>query len=522
MYHSGPEGIFLQRGRGGNLYFAKAFLYPLVAAPFVRLFGLNGFFLLHVLLLAAAAACAYAFLAAQMSPLSSAVLASAFFGASVVPVYPVFLMPETLNLTLVVCAYFLWLYKEVAPGSWLNARWTDFAAAALLGLATYSKPIPGALLVVPLVALPWLRRRWVSGFAVGATAVAFCAVFFAFHAAVSGNFNYQGGDRKTFYARFPFDAPGSTWDERGGAVVTDASNAQEALTSSELPRRFARNVEYFLVGRHFGFVPYFFPGVVAVLAWLFTPARRDPWRLLTFGAIVLCAVTLLVWLPWTWSGGGGPPGNRYFSSVYPLFLFLVPPGTGVGAGVVAWTIGALFTAKMIANPFVAAKYTFLMMEKGPVRRLPVELTMANDLPIRLDPSRGYVHYGPYDEQGMILYFLDQHAWPPEPEGMWVSGAGRADVIVRTSRPVDHLVVEAHSPIRTSLTVSAGAEAVTVQVQPGPPVTFDVPVSGVHGLGDYACLLSATSTEGFVPHVMDPASPDTRNLGAQLRFSVALK
>ena len=44
---------------------------------------------------------------------------------------------------------------------------------------------------------------------------------------------------------------------------------------------------------------------------------------------------------------------------------------------------ALFTAKMVTNPFVAAKFTYLMTEKGPIRRFPVELTMANTLPVRL-------------------------------------------------------------------------------------------------------------------------------------------
>jgi hypothetical protein len=106
--------------------------------------------------------------------------------------------------------------------------------------------------------------------------------------------------------------------------------------------------------------------------------------------------------------------------------------------------------------------------------------------------------------------------------MWVSGAGRADVIVRTSRPVDHLSVEAHSPIRTVLTVSAGAGTVTVPIEANKPVTFDVPAANVHGLGDYTRLLQTTSSQGFVPHAMDPASLDTRNLGAQLRFSVVLK
>ncbi len=155
------------------------------------------------------------------------------------------------------------------------------------------------------------------------------------------------------------------------------------LTSSELPTRFAHNVEYFLVGRHFGFVPYFFPGVVAIGWWLLSRSRRDTWRLLVFGGLVVSAVVTLIHLPWTWSGGGGPPGNRYFLTAYPLVLFLVPPGFSIAPGLLAWIGGALFTAKMLVSPFWAAKFPYLVTEKGPARRLPVELTMANDLPVRL-------------------------------------------------------------------------------------------------------------------------------------------
>ncbi|PYR54010.1 MAG: hypothetical protein DMF95_01885, partial [Acidobacteria bacterium] len=64
LYRAGPGGIFLKRGaqwhvrlrssppyihvsrgpdpRSDRLYFGKALIYPAVAAPFVRLFGLNG------------------------------------------------------------------------------------------------------------------------------------------------------------------------------------------------------------------------------------------------------------------------------------------------------------------------------------------------------------------------------------------------------------------------------------------------------------------------------------------------
>lgn len=540
IYHSGPDGIFLKRGKlmririrapfpfvhvqqrqdpdTTRLYYGKALIYPLFAAPFVRVFGLNGLLVAQVFLLAIAGLAAYQFLAAQGPPLRALTLVTAFFGASVLPVYGVFLMPEIFNFTLVLLAYFFWLYKEVAPQSRLNGRWSDYLAAILLGICTYSKPLPTAMLVGPLVLLPWCRRQWLHGFGVGAAAVAVAALLFGFNAAVTGEFNYQGGERRTFYATFPFDRPGNTWqsDVGAGRAGTNGEMQQLVLTSPEAPRWLVQNLTFFTLGRHFGFVPYFFPGAVAILAWLASRARRDRWRQVVFLGFLTATFALLVVLPFTWSGGGGPPGNRYFFSAYPVLLFLVPPGVSVAPGVLAWVGGAFFTAKMLMNPFVAAKFPFLPMEKGPARRLPVELTMANDLPVRLaQPLRGRVQYR--TDPGVLLYHLDQNSWPPEPNGMWISGSGRSEIIMRTAFPVEYVQFEAESPVPTVITVSLGSTPITVALQPKQIAYFNVPASGMRGFGDYNYLLVTHSTEGFVPHLLEPANMDYRNLGAQLRF-----
>jgi hypothetical protein len=535
-YHSGPEGIFLKRGKQiriqvdgrfplihvirrpdpniNRLHFGKALIYPLVAAPFVRVFGMNGFLLLHVLLLTAVGVCGYLFLAARSSAAGAAIFTTAFLGASSLPVFAVFLMPEVLNFALVFVAYFLWLYKEVAP-SRLAGRGPEIVAALLLGLATYSKPVPNALLVGPLILFAWWRREWVRGLTLGIVFAAAAGAGFALTAAVSGEFNYQGGDRRTFYSRYPFDAPDATWENSGLSVGTGGAAQLDVLTSRELPIRFAHNIEYFLVGRHFGFVPYAFPGAAAIVAWLLSKARKDVWRILIFLAFAASGVGLVLLLPYTWSGGGGPPGNRYLISAYPALFFLIPPVEIAWVGVVAWVGGALFTAKMLVSPFIAAKSTYLMAERGPVRGLPVELTMVNDLPIMLDRTRAHIPYG--HDPAVLLYFLDQNASPPEPPGMWVSAAGRADIIVRTVDPIDHLSVSAESPILTSLTMSIGGPAVMVALKPGTVATFAVPAFGIRYVQSYSYLMTVQASEGFVPHVSNRQSNDFRNLGALVRF-----
>jgi hypothetical protein len=318
---------------------------------------------------------------------------------------------------------------------------------------------------------------------------------------------------------FPFDSGESTWQRLGRDMSTNDSDAETVLAPSEFLNRFAHNVGYFVIGRHHGFVPYFFPGALAIVLWLASSERRRPWCVFTFLALAASVVTLLVFFPYTWNGGGGPPGNRYFISLYPVTFFLLPPVTMTPA-IVAWLGGALFTAKMLVNPFYAAKFTYEAPSRGFARRLPVELTMANDLPVRLDDSRSHVPFG-----DVLLYFLDERAYLPEQTGsdpneraVWVSGAGRSDIVMRSERPLDHLRVTARSPIRTVFTVSAGAGTAVVPLVPGQPVIFDVPTAGVRGLDSYAYLLSVQSSEGFTPHLRDPASRDYRNLGVLMTFT----
>ncbi len=385
---------------------------------------MNGLLLLHVLLLAAMCCCGYLFLAPQTGNLTAALFTSAFLGVSALPAYGVFLAPEFLNVALVFVAYFLWSHKLVTARSPFTGLGWDILAAVLLGLVTYSKPT-NAMLAAPLVLYAWWQRKWIRGLLLGIAFTAAVGAGFGLTLASTGELNYQGGDRKTFYGSFPFDGGAPGW-ERGSTVSTEGSAAREMLTSPELVGRFATNLKYFFVGRHFGLVPYFFPGVLAAVLWLFSSSRRDAWRVLTMLAFVGTSLTLILVMPYTWSGGGGPIGNRYLLSAYPALFFLFPPTTVVWPAVLAWVGGALFVGKILMNPFTAAKYPYLIAERGPLRRLPVELVMANDLPVMLaQPLRAHIGYG--ENPGMLLYFLDQNAFPARTFGhLGCRRASRAD------------------------------------------------------------------------------------------------
>jgi hypothetical protein len=547
-YQCGPDGIFLKRGKltrlkfstnppfvrlmqyadapGDTLYFGKAFIHALFAAPLVRLFGTNGLPLFNVLALALVAYAGYRFALARAPSPTAAFYTFAFFGASIVPVYLTWYSPEIFNLSCVFLGYFLWLYKEVAPpapGRWagfLRGRGSDIAGAVLLGMATFSKPLNVGF-IAPLVVLLWWRKRWFAGAVVGIVFVATVAALFSVNAAISGEFNYQGSTsplgRKIFFGRFPLATPQATFESaRGSAeMVTNDSDSGSAFAPGFLSQ-LGLNLYYFFLGRHAGFVPYFFPGLVVLVMWLVKWREIRIWQVLLFGATAASTLGLLVMLPQTWNGGGGPIGNRYFLNYYPALFFLVPPLGSVVAPAIAWIGGTLFTAQALVNPFMAARQPYINADHGAVRMLPIELTMVDDLPIKLDRWR--IDFPVAKNPDLVLYLIDENVYAPEPAGVWVHGERRGDLLLRSRVPLRALHVTLSSPIPNTAEVSMEGREASVDLKPGEPV--DVLLNsngGVYAKGWFNYVLSVTPTHGFVPMNVDPASSDNRFLGVLLHL-----
>ena len=516
----GPEGIFLKRGSWPHdrLYFGKAFIYPLVAAPFIRLAGLNGFLVLNVLLLAITFLCLYVYAVARMTPTVALLVSTGFLGASITPLFSVWMMPETFNMALVGCGYFCWLYKEVTARTnagatkrlFLGSR-SDLMTAVLLGLATFSK-LSNLLLILPPIALACWRRRFSHGFQVGVVFALVVAAGFGTNGLISGELNYQGGDRKTFYGEYPFQNDTATFENLGIEVTTES-------LEFEGWQHLGRNTVYFLFGRHFGLLPYFFPAIVVIISALRRWRELRAQHALVAVAIVGTAMVLLFLLPHTWSGGGGPPANRYFLSIYPAFFFLIPAIRTLLPGIVMWVGGALFVAQILVNPFVAAKRPWQNSEQGLFRMLPVELTMVDDLPVQLaNVNRTVAPFGPVPQPR--LYYLDDNAWHPEESAIWVAGQATADVIVRFKQPISELEITVWSPINNTATLTVDGSSHRVELTSKRPVTVRAPINGVLSKGTQNFVLRITTENGFAPAYHDPfgQSIDFRYLGVRVRLA----
>ena len=554
-FPAGPAGVFLKHGQkidgrpDPNKYryfFGKSFMYPLCAAPFIALFGTNGFLVLNALCLSLVLLCGFLFLHARSHAWPSAILAAGFVMASVVPVYLVQMMPEVFNFSLAFLAYFCWLFKEVAASErsprgtgWLFTWRSEVVMAILLGMATFSKPTISLLFVAPVA---WWTFRlfrakagtevpaYVPGLKSGLLVIlAFIVVaggLFGINMAISGYWNYQGGGpevRKAYYFEFPFqnDLPPH---DLGVSKSRDTPMTDVIFNPRTFSSNLFHNLEYFFVGRYAGLTAYFFPGVFAMLLMLAAPRRRPGWQWLVLGSALAQGLLFVVGTPYTWSGGG--VGNRYFFGGYGVMLFLLPPVELVAAAVVPWIVGGLFVGPMVLNPFVASFRPNDNTSSGPLRMLPVELTLLNDLPVFTEgQERSRVEFGGVAESDPKFYvsFLDGNGYGREEDrSFWTRGDSVADLVFKVGGPLKRAVFTvAAGPVPVVVTISIDGRSSELRLAAGESAQTAIPMPG--GLPYEKEVADARlwnvrihTTGGFTPIFFDTKTSDIRYLGARIK------
>jgi len=514
---SGPQGIFLKRASGGligdraagfpwlrrvgekepRIYFAKAFLYPMAAAPLVKLFGTRGLLVTNALCLSLAIVLAYAELRRQAPPARALAAALLLFLGTVAPLYLIWPQPELLNLALVTAALVAW------------RRERPLFSAVLIGLAAYSKPY-NVLLALPLGVEPLLRGRYPS-FAKGLAASALRAAavtatvvaLFGANKAITGEMNYQGGERKTFYGTFPFETQAVTFgnsgiwattNELGPAVESGAEappgkparGSAPPRSGAEMRASFFRNLGYFWVGRYAGVLLYFFPALVALVVFLVRGPRTTPgW--LAVGTLAVSYLFYIWAIPDNWYGGGGTIGNRYFLNLLPLAIFLVPRGAE-WAVAASGLLCALWLTPVFAAPVAHSLRPGDHAMHQPFRSFPPELTMLNDLSVFTDPWRKKRPVGdtegdarrrrPADPQAYYLYFPDDGTFGREERdgvpGFWLRDGARAEVILRALEPVRTIkVTVTGGPVGDEVAVTAAGRTQTLRVGAGESATAEL-------------------------------------------------
>jgi hypothetical protein len=540
-YPGGPQGLFLKRvaGRGGGtrLVYAKAFLYPAAAFPLVSVFGTaRGLILLNALVFVAALRLGYGELRRATGAGAALAGALAVFLGGVTPVYLLWMTPEVLNLGVATFGLVAW------------RRGRPLLAAVCLGAAAYSKPT-NALLALPILLDPLLapgrrdgsalRRCAIESLRSAAVVALVLGAGFGIHWLATGELNYQGGERKTFYDRYPLD-PGVSFDTAGVWMTTDhlgplvAGRDEQKQTAriaplrprSELQRSFVLNLGYFWIGRFGGALAYF-PGVVLAALLFLSLGPRDRGGWLAFLTLLASWLAYILIIPDNWYGGAGTLGNRYFVNLVPLGLLLLPVRragwAALGAGVV--TAGLLLPtlASPVRHSLSPGEHTL----RPAFRVLPPELTMLGDLSVFIDvwrkrrpynaPGGDPARHAPGDPPAYFLWFLDDGTFGQESsfaeEGFWLRGGERADVVLQTLAP----------PSRIRLRITAGPAGDIVTARLGrerqrlvlPPlhtreIVLDAPAPGLGYYRTSLFLLRLGSRYG------GPTDHDRRSLGSFVR------
>jgi len=537
-FSSGPAGVFLQRNpQTRRLYYGKAYIYPAALAPAVRLLGHRGPLVVHALIFGAVLLGMTLMWERRWGAGRALAAALGFVLPSVAAVYYFWLAPEFFNFALIFAAFFLWLYKEVNPKqedenpprwrSLLLAPWTDVAAAALLGAAAYSK-LSNGVMILPLALFLLTKKRWLRFLAVCAVFAVAVTLLFGIQLWATGNWNYQGGERKSFHAQYPF-ANGKSFDDASTtALETNVGNYKPPFEPVDI----AHNIVYFFIGRFGGIVPYYFPAALALVLFL-ALGRWEGFRWLVLGGAAVASLVYIVLIPTNVIGGGGTVANRYFMNILPLFFFLLPPRTPRWWPAAAAIGGVLFAGHILITPISTSMKPAFYSETPVLGLLPVEYTMLNDLPLNTESERRRVPWyrvkGGEREVAFFLYHLDHNSYnkgvsEKGEQRLWVKGGRRAELVIRTLHPLEEIKIRVSNISRSNdVTVSVQGSGKRLQMRPGERRTLvfrKMKPFIYHYLNPSSLYTVVVETSaGVTPRTQPGGRDDWRYLGAMLEFWV---
>lgn len=416
-------------------YYGKPYLYSLVAAPFVRLFGANGMVFLNMALTFVMVWTGTLYLARFNPHGRAALFAAAFFLLSAGFTYVFWLHPEVFAMAGVALALFLALHPFEGR-RW--AGWAPAASGVALAFAAYGKPMI-ALLGAPIVVGFLVRRRWRRALLWLGGALAGGAIAVGLAVALTGHPTpYLGVTRQGVRVCQEGTVPITPGPEGGAAPADHRPTGGAWSWIFRVPDvdwgQLAENGSYFLVGRHTGLLVYF-PFAALALVLFLIHSRRDPARWTLVAALAVVALFFLVFIPRNWQGGGGFVGNRYFVNLVPAFLFLATRLSPRGLLPAGFAAAGLFLGPLLFTPFGASQAAPTLqahVRSAPYRLLPLELTL-HQVPgyeeIDLPTSR-------------IVGRRDQLL--PRGSEAWVLGGDETELFFLTSEEVDRAVFRVRS------------------------------------------------------------------------------
>lgn len=520
LWDQGPYGMILfTRDGGQSMHYGKPYAYSLAALPFYALFGVQGHVVFNMALYLAMVLAALWFFREEKG--YAGLFIAGFFFASVAFVYVFWMQPEVFNMACIFFPLLLWQWLRKRE-AWRPVDYALLAGAGALLAAAFVSKEPTVLLGAPIaVDLLW-QRRWKGLLALGLPAALALVLLVGAQWKLTGTWSpYRGVQRRSFETDYPVESRKDLWQAYRGTSYGSWSG----LGVESSGRVFLRNAGYFLVGRHTGLLPYF-PFALFALA-LYLAGPRDRSRHLLLLAILGFCLVILVIRPHNYHGGAGFLGNRYFASIYPALLFLPGRLSARRSLALPFAAAGLWTASVVAVPLQAITPEATLqahVRTAPFQALPLELTLLGGGRIPGYAIRGWGE-GVWVVPKQNFFTGEQH-----PNGVWVRGASRSEVVVVSPDPIETIRFRAFSLSgENTLIVDSGVDRAVVRFdsegkRAGTPVELALePVARDLGFftgspREYFYRFTLESTDGLMPARRIPDNQDFRYLGTFLDFT----
>ena len=528
-----PLGIFLKEGKNQKIFYAKSFAYPVFAFPFVKIFGFNGFLVFHSFLLLLLLLMGFKYFSGHNQNELALLQIITFLFAAVAAVYFFWMSPDFFNLFLVFSILFLWLYKHTSGreknltgknsriDNFLLSDWSDYLAGLLAAVAVYSKP-PNIAVLGPLVLFYLIKKKPLKSLIIIVIFLAVSVLFWGSNQYITGDWNYQGGKRKTFYGEggYPLEKEHLTFDTARGGLMTSEGYSDKHFFP---PRIVFYNLFYYFFGRFSGITWYFFPAFLALV--IFFSRKKSLYQWLILVALAGEILIYIVFMPDNYAGGGGALANRYFLCIYPFFFFLHGLKIEVRDIALCWGVASIFVAQILISPIQHSHFPATHTKRFPFKILPVELTLINNLPTNTNPAARRQSVG---TKYSWLYFLDDNFTfrtkaEQEKYGFWTKGPGKAEMILKTWYPIKSLTFRIrNNPRKTNeITVTFAGEKkrLTLGYQEWGTVTFTP--KKVFQMNQWIRLykLSVKAAKGSIPHYETEKSDERRYLGVWFELDI---
>ncbi len=452
-FPAGPNGIFLKKAKNGELYYAKSFAYPLFSAPFYRIFGVKGIILFNSILLILVLYTG--FLLLKKWNYKNPIYYTLFFVfGSIAWFYFLWITPDLFNFSIVFLSLFLFFYYKDSKSS-IPVVFSAF----LMGIASFSKLPNVFIAILPGVYFLFIKRDLKKTFIFSFVFLLTFTGFYALNYQLTGEVNYMGGERKSFYFRFPYE--GNTTFENSGYKMTAGTYWERYYMDLKV---FLLNLFYSYFGRYTGIFLYFFPAFLFMVVYILKK-EKDTLKNITLILYLFIHLFYITLIPSNYFGGAGSLGNRYFLNFIPLLFFLAPKELNKKNLLIFSIVSILLLGPVFVDVIYYSAYSGELSKNPLISLFPPDLTQINSIPTNTNPYAFKVPL--YNSRIFILN--NNFRLSKEEKGIWITRRGKIEFVLETAKKFKALKLHLkNNPLRrpNRIIIKIGGEKLKLSLKSG--------------------------------------------------------